>query len=79
MHKSRTELYQINNINLFKSKTNSDQEYLTYQRTASNLFHVDAVKKQEMWFKFFHTLVVQPFVNFMKIAVEKGADPHATV
>jgi len=79
LHKSQTDLYQINNINLFKTKTATDQDYLNHQRTASNLFHIDAVKKQEMQFRFFHTLVVQPFVNFMKIAVEKGADPHATV
>ena len=40
---------------------------------------MDPTKERELVYRFFYTLIIQPFVNFLKAIVDKGADPHATV
>lgn len=79
LHKDRVANYNITNLDIFKSRHAKDKAYGEFQRTASSKFFLDATKKLELHKKFFHTLIAQPFVNFLVELIEQGVNPHARV
>jgi len=79
LHKERTELYVINNIDLFKSRADKDPAYVTYLRTAARNFYLSPERKRQVEAEFIERLIEKPMTEFIQLLVERGCNPHATV
>ena len=78
LHKERTDLYVINNKDLFSPKSTKDAAYQQHI-TLNRLAQLDPKQIERLETRYFHTLIAQEFVKFLQFMVEKGANPHATV
>ena len=79
LHKQRSDLYVINNIDLFSPKSTKDKDYQKHLSLNRHVQYIDEHQRELIEKKIFHTLLAQEFVKFLQFMVENGANPHATV
>ena len=57
LHKERTDLYVVNNIDLFSSRATKDLAYQQHNHVNRHVQYIDAHQRDDLKKRFFHTLI----------------------
>ena len=74
-HKQNYSSYVVTNQSVYDQSYQQDVEY----GKARDYQNIPELKLQELIKKYTYELFTQPFIEFLKILISKGADPHMKV
>lgn len=67
----------MTNAELFNPKFKDDQNYRN--QVSRDIQQIPEDKMQQLIKSYIKSLITVPFIEFLKVLIEKGADPHAKV